>query len=345
MPGLNKPPRPTQRTIADRAGVSVGAVSRALSNDEKIAEHTRVLVHKIAKEVGYEPDRAAQRLRTGRTQVISLVLPPHEEIFGFGSSLIQGISDGLNGSAFHLVVMPDFGLENQDDAIRRTVKNRLADGVVFSRTEPTDHRVKYLLEEDFPFVCHGRTELATEHPYVDYDNFAFSSQAAQRLIERGASKLIIVLPPDNLTFRQHLLHGFMNAVRQAGVDFEILEGATLDSPSEKIRQAVQDRLEAPNPPDGVVCPGEVSGLAVLAAIHDAGLQPMKDVDVIVKQTSGLFNLVRPEIESLYEDLPEAGFRMAKLLLRRIAGESPNNLQYIQPVSSGSSPSRRPSIES
>ncbi|WP_380056209.1 LacI family transcriptional regulator [Falsihalocynthiibacter sp. SS001] len=324
--------RPTQRTIAARAGISVGAVSRALNNDPRIALQTRRSVHKIAAEIGYAPDRAAQRLRTGRTQVINLVLPPHDEILGFGTSVVRGISRALAGSSYHLVVMPDFGIEGQKNTIERVVRHQLADGFIFSRTQPDDERVRYLLEADFPFVTHGRTELATPHPYVDFDNFDFARRAAEQLIAKGAGRLAILLPPEKLTFRQHLLHGFMTSVREAGVAFEIIEGATLDSPPETVKRALEQRFAQPDPPDGLICPGEVSGLAALAAIQDVGLVVGQDVNLIVKQTTGLFGLVRPQVQSLYEDLTMAGFTMAQLLLRRIEGESPLDLQHIQPVS-------------
>jgi LacI family transcriptional regulator len=63
--------------------------------------------------------------------------------------------------------------------------------------------VRFLLENDFPFVCHGRTELSTQHPYVDYDNFAFAYEATKRLIT-GPRAPMIILPPKRLTFCQHM---------------------------------------------------------------------------------------------------------------------------------------------
>ena len=325
-------PRPTQKSIADRMGISVGTVSRALADDPKIAEETRVLVRQVAAEMGYAPDRAAQRLRTGKTKVINLILPPHDEIFGFGTSMIRGISHGLEGSSYHLVVMPDFGMEDDGDAIRRIVRNKLADGIMFSRTEPNDARVRFLSEVGFPFVSHGRTELATPHPFVDYDNFSFAYEAALRMIRRGARRLAILLPPARLTFRQHLLHGFMTAVRESGVAFEILDDATLDSAPEEIKAAVSRRFSQPDAPDGLVLPGEVSALAALAAVQDLGLTPERDVKLVIKQTTGLFDLVRPRVDSIYEDLPEAGFQMASILLRAIRGEDPADLHFLQPIS-------------
>ncbi|MEE2944829.1 MAG: LacI family transcriptional regulator [Pseudomonadota bacterium] len=324
--------RPTQKSIASKAGVSVGAVSRALANDPKIAADTRQRILSIATELGYTPDRAAQRLRTGKTQVINLILPPHDEIFGFGTSIIRGITRGLEGSGYHLVVTPDFGADDHGDVLTRIVKNKLADGVLFSRTEPNDPRVRYLSEANFPFVSHGRTELATPHAYVDYDNFGFAYEAALRMIQIGADKIAILLPPSTLTFRQHLLHGFMTAVRETGVAFEIIEGATLESSAEQIETAISDRFAKANRPNGLILPGEVSGLAALAAIQDLELTPEKDVRMVVKQTSGLFDLTRPKVGSIYEDLATAGFQMATLLRKRIDNAPIESLQYVQPIS-------------
>ena len=327
-----QPQKPTQKRIAELCGLSIGAVSRALAGDTKIKRETREAVQKIADDIGYTPDRAAQRLRTGKTKVINLLLSPHDEIFGFGTSLIRGISRALEGTGYNLVVMPDFGLDGEHEAIVRVVRNQLADGLLFSRTEPNDPRVKYLTEAGFPFVAHGRTELTTPHPYVDFDNFEFAHQAARRLSKARATKLCILLPPPTLMFRQHLLHGFMTAVRETGMPFEIFEGATLDSSSDHLKSAIEERFSMPDRPDGLILPGEVSGLAAMAALQDIGLSPIDDVKVVVKQTTGLFNLVRPRVESIFEDLPLAGRQMAELLLRQIDGEDPANLQVLQPIS-------------
>lgn len=92
MPGC-KVSRPTLKTIADIAGLSVATVSRALANDIKIAKAIREKIHKVAGSLGYVPDRAAQRLRTGKAKVISLILDPHQEVLGFENSLILGLTN------------------------------------------------------------------------------------------------------------------------------------------------------------------------------------------------------------------------------------------------------------
>lgn len=321
--------KPTLRTIAELTGLAVTTVSRALGGAPQIALETRQKVQRVAEEIGYLPDRAAQRLRTGRTNVITLVLDPHEEILGFSTSLIRGLTEALRDTAYHLVVTPHFANAPSTDPVRHIMRNRMADGIVFSRTEPFDERVKLLLEHEFPFVCHGRTELGTPHPYVDFDNFSFAYEATKRLIASGRKRLAIIMPPRRFTFFQHVQYGFMSAVREAGVSFDLAEGVDLDSSAADIQAQVFQRLGEPNPPDGYVCGGEVSALAVMAAISDRGLSPGRDISIVAKRTSELFNLVRPQIDTIYEDITDAGWQMGRALQAAIAGRDPNELQILQ----------------
>jgi LacI family transcriptional regulator len=324
--------KPTLKTIAELTGLAVTTVSRALADAPQIALETRLRVRRVAADIGYLPDRAAQRLRTGRTNVISLVLDPHEEILGYATSMINGLTEALRGTAYHLVITPHFSDTPQVEPVRHIMRNRMADGIIFTRTEPGDERVKLLMENNFPFICHGRTELATAHPYVDYDNYSFAYQAAKKLIAADAKKLSIILPPERFTFAHHLRHGFMTAVREAGVAFEIAKGVTLDSKSDDIRDYLFRRMGESERPDGYICGGEVSALAVMASAYDHKLELGRDIRLVAKQTSGLFDQIRPRVETIYEDLTEAGLLMGKLLLKRIAGHaSPQELQALQTV--------------
>jgi LacI family transcriptional regulator len=320
--------KPTLRTIADLAGLAVTTVSRALSDDPLINHETRRRIAQIAAEIGYAPDRAAQRLKTGRTNVISVLLDPHEEILGFGTSIMLGITNALAGTPYHLIVMPNFVKSSNVEAVQYIVRNNLADGLIFTRTEPLDPRVRLLIESDFPFVTHGRTEFSTPHAFVDYDNFAFAYEAARRLIAKGRSKLTIILPPSRLTFAQHMRHGFMTAVREAGIACEIPENLDLDSPARAIRDHFRKRASQDDAPDGLICPGEVSAMAAVTGLYEAGRMLGREYDIVAKQTSQLLTDIQPGVDTIYEDLTAAGEHLGRMLLRRIGGESAGSLQLL-----------------
>lgn len=320
--------KPTLKTIAEMTGLAITTVSRALGNAPQISESTRRRVHAVAAEIGYLPDRAAQRLKTGRTNVIAVLLDPHEEILGFGTSIMHGLARALQATSYHLIVTPNFLDGSNVDAVNYIIRNGMADGLIFSRTEPFDPRVRLLLENGFPFVTHGRTEFSTPHAFVDYDNFAFAYEATKRLIAKGRRKVTIILPPRRLTFHQYMLHGFMTAVREAGVAYEIPETLDLDSPADMIRDHVRRRSAEADPPDGYTCPGEVSALATITGMSDNGLTLCAEYDIVAKQTSRLLSQIQPKVETIYEDLPAAGEAMGRLLLRRIAGESAEDLTML-----------------
>ena len=84
-----------------------------------------------------------------------------------------------------------------------------------------------------------------------------------------------------------------------------------------------------NVPDAFVCPGDAVALAVIAGISDAGLVIGKDADLVTKQMSGIFSLVRPKVDVISEDISLAGQQMGELVLRRIKGEKPEALQILQ----------------
>ena len=86
--------RPTLRSLAEVVGLSISTVSLALRNSPEIAEGTRLRVQLAARHAGYRPNRAGVRLRTGKTNVITVALNPQDEGSGFFADFVFGIADG-----------------------------------------------------------------------------------------------------------------------------------------------------------------------------------------------------------------------------------------------------------
>lgn len=320
--------RATLRTIAQATGLAVTTVSRALANDPRIAAQTREAVAAAARAQGYVPDRAAQRLRTGRTKVVQLLLSLDHEFLGFTHDLLGGLTDALQGTGYSVTLFPDVMHADRMTAVRNIVENRLGDGVVFNRTEPFDPRVRYLTEQGFPFISHGRTEFSTPHPWVDYDNEAFARAAVGRLADKGRSRILMILPEPRFTFAQHLRYGLVAACRDRGIAWETPEAVSLSTPATEISAYLRGRLAAADAPDGVICVGEVAAISCLSALADLRLEPGRDLDVVAKRASAIFDLLRPTVDTVFEDLWEAGRAMGRTLLRSMGGEAADALHVL-----------------
>ena len=87
-------------------------------------------------------------------------------------------------------------------------------------------------------------------------------------------------------------------------------------------------MRGQDPPDGFVCCGDVSALALSAGLRDAGLRTGRDADLVAKQTSPMLDHTTPAIDTIYEDLTATGHALASILVRRINDEPVETLQSI-----------------
>ena len=311
--------RPTLKTIAELTGLAVATVSRALNDAPDISAATKVQVRKVASKIGYLPDRAGVRLRTGKTNVISLIMDQDDRIPNFARRIIVGISKVLADTNYHLVVTPQFRDESVCTPINYILASMSADGVIFTHTRPLDERIKLLQEHNFPFTTHGRSELNTPHSYHDFDNRAFAYQAALRLVSKGRRNLALLAPPRQFTYHGHTLHGFNQALYETGAQGKVLTEVDLDTPVTELRDFVKTLTTKGPLPDGIVSGSELCTIALIDGLKQVGLDPGTDYDMVSKQTANILDVVSPGIDSLYEDLIFAGEKLAEHLLAQISG--------------------------
>lgn len=325
--------RATLRTISEMTGLSLSTVSLSLRGGGNLKAETRAKIADAARAVGYVPDRAGVRLRTGKTNVIALVLDGAESALGFSRQMIQGIGDAIRDSRYHLTVMPEFDRIASVDTIRYILDNRTADGVILTHTAPRDPRVALLMEADFPFVTHGRTEFFTPHPFHDFDAEAYVNLAVNRLVDRGARRLMSVVWDDQ-TFNFHTIrNSFLAAVARAGVEGRIsVQSADAAGRTQTMRAFGEALARDPARPDGILCDGELPAMALTAGLRAGGLVVGQDIRLICKRTSDLLPVLFPEVESIAEDVHSAGKELTRLLIARIGGRPPEELRTLaQPI--------------
>ncbi len=323
--------RPTLKSIADLTGLGVTTVSRALKDAPDIGMDTKARVRQVARDLGYHPNRAGLRLRTGKTFVISLVMSLEDEVMGATSPVVLGISEVLAATPYHLMVSPYKQTEDPLVPVRHILETGAADGLILSRTQPDDPRVRMLLEHDFPFATHGRTEMGVEHPFHDFDNEAFAFEAVRRLAGRGRRHVLLLPPPSHLTYFTHLKSGFEKGVAAFGLTGAIMEDMNSDDSLETIRDRSAVMLRKHGAPDALISSASSSTTALIAALDLAGLRLGTDIDVVSKVGNDVLRWLRPDLITIHEDFRLAGRELARAVLARIDGENADALQSLSTV--------------
>lgn len=310
-------------------GLGVTTVSKALKDAPDIGQATKARVRLIADQIGYRPNRAGLRLRTGKTLVISLILNTEEEIMGMSSDLIHGISTVLAGTSYHLVVTPYTKGADPMTPVRYVVESGSADGIILSRTEPNDARVRYLLDTAMPFATHGRTDMGAAHAFHDFDNESFARHAVDTLAGLGRTRLALLGAPAGLTYARHLNSGFLVGIADHGLRAAALTPLSTDDSIQTIAASVRRLFGSPSAPDGIVCASAGAGIGVAYGAEQAGLTLGREFDIVAKQTAlDLLRWVRPGFHVVNEDFKAAGSDLARQVLAQIDGAPAAGLQTI-----------------
>lgn len=319
---------PTLKTIAGLTGLAVPTVSRALSGALDIKESTRARVRVVADEIGYVPNRAGVRLRTGRTNVISLVMSNEHDVVNHTVRLFSSVAAGLRNTPFHLIITPYFSDEDPMTPIRHIVENRSADAVIFNQIKPQDPRVRYLMDRDFPFATHGRSDWSADHAWFDFDNRAFGQIAVETLVKRGRRRLLMIPPRADQTYARAMISGCMSAAEELGVSLEVVSEFCSDSAIDVVERGVYHRLRAQAPPDGVIAGSINSAMAVGAAMKAAEITPGEQADIFTKEATVFLQRVWPDILTVSEDAASAGDFLARAAMTRVMKPAASPMQHL-----------------
>ncbi|TCJ00682.1 LacI family DNA-binding transcriptional regulator [Aeromicrobium sp. IC_218] len=150
MPETSK--RPTIRDVAREAGVSVTTVSHAMNNKGRLDVRTRERVIEVANRLGYVPNRAAQRLVSGKSLTIGLLMPPSTSDQVFSTDMhapaITAAAHAAVEAGYALTIMPQLPTDG-------TLGPHVVDGVLVLEPQPDDPRVAGLRRLNLPFVAVG----------------------------------------------------------------------------------------------------------------------------------------------------------------------------------------------
>ena len=320
--------RPTLKTIAYMTGLGVTTVSRALKDAPDISAETKERVRLVASQIGYHPNRAGVRLRTGKTNVISLILNIDEEIMGLTSHIVYGISEILANTNYHLIVTPYSRLKDAMAPVRYILDTGSADGVILSSAQPDDPRIRLLLERNLPFATHGRTNMGLVHPYHDFDNETYAYEAVRRLTEKGRTRIAILEPLPQYTFYHHMHAGFRRGLNDFGAEEVHFPDVTLHDSINAIHEATLKMLRQTNHVDGIISGSSSGAVAISSALAASGRRLGHDIDMVSKQPASLLKFICPEVMTVNEDIRLAGRELAKAVIARIDGVPPERLQSI-----------------
>jgi len=333
--GLEEAGQPvTLRDIAERAGVSQGAVSMALSDHPRIGADTKRTIRRIADELGYVPNSAGRALRVRRTDVIGLVVPQTgEHVFGhpYFMYLLVGVTAAANAHDSTVMVSTNASYQHGMTAYERVLHSGAVEGAIVTSAAVDDPDIARLVASSMPIVLIGHYPNHTNTVSVWIDDQSASANITSHLLhDHGLRNLGHISGP--LTHQTALdrYAGFQAAcsAAEATVQHVLVEGDF----GEDSGYAGTLRLLSMMPNlDGIVAANDEMAFGALRALRDSGLNVPQDVAVVGFDDFGVSRLTTPAITTVRVPATEIGQVAAEKLFNVIAGDNADERRFTLPA--------------
>ncbi|MFE1319752.1 LacI family DNA-binding transcriptional regulator [Kitasatospora phosalacinea] len=324
--------RVTIGEIAERAGVSTGAVSYALNGRPGVSEETRRRILEIADRLGWRPSLAARSLSGSRAHSVGLVLARPADTLGvepFFMRFISGLERELSGQRTGLLLQVVADHAAAVEAIRLWWAERRVDGLVLTDLYAQDARLPVVAELGVPAVLAGRPRGDGALGAVWADDAAAVDSSVDYLVALGHRRIARVAGLPALDHTQVRVAAFRAAVLRHGLgEPRVVE---TDYTPEEGARATRALLSRPDRPTAILYDNDVMAVAALNVAQEMGVAVPGELSVLAGDDSQLCVLVRPALTALSWDIQAYGLHTARVLLEMVDGRPARSHQERTPV--------------
>ncbi|MGW7680759.1 LacI family DNA-binding transcriptional regulator [Kribbella sp. NPDC054772] len=258
--------------VARHAGVSQRTVSNVVNNYVHVSPATRARVQASLDALGYRPNTAARRLRTGRTGTVTLAVPTFRE--RYFADLAEAIVAAARDRGTTVLVETTAGRRETELELLRGGGEILTDGVIMSAVSlgRTDQR------STRPVVLVGDREPGSAIDHVGIKNREAAQAAVNHLLDTGRQR-ILLLGANHGPKRSYQLRrqGYQAALKKRGITEGLLVDCdwTTAAAAEAVTRTFKDMQ-----PDGIFAMNDSAALGALRALQRAKIDVPGDVSVV-----------------------------------------------------------------
>jgi LacI family transcriptional regulator len=321
----------TLQEVAQRAGVSISTVSRALSGRARVDPETRARIRTAMEELDFQPrsdvPEAVAPART--TGMIGFLMPEGMQHLGLNTSIYGAVVGAVRAAAEGAGYAVTVGTYTNGPELV-TIGDKLLvhgqlEGAVVYRTRLADENFERFTRLKLPFVVVNRLFERDPFNCVGTNQHYCGELATRHLIELGHTRIAFLGGPSDVASFADRLAGYRQALQQHGIparsEWEV--DCRLDALA--TRQATQQLLAAPDRPTAIIAANDRTALAIIETIHAAGLRVPQDVSVVGFDDAEESAYVNPPLTTVrleWAQMAElAAATLVQMLQRRVISRS------------------------
>jgi DNA-binding LacI/PurR family transcriptional regulator len=331
------------KDIAQRAGLAVMTVSKALRDQPDVSPDTKARVKLLAQQMGYVPDSTAQGLRTRQTKLFGLVISSMTN--PIYSRVVLAIEEQASALGYEVLLTHTLNLPDREEACLRRLLARRVDGLFVSpvyRLGTEAPIYKELAARGVPTVLLGHTApFCNQFVNVESDDLQASYAVTQHLLSLGHKRIAFLAGPSATPWTQERFEGYRRALREAGIEVDdrlvFQAGRAIEDGAKAATQMIAEGSDA----TAVQAVNDVVAVGAAETLLSHGLKIHQDISVagfgnillgahfrvpLTTTRQPKFRLGKAAVEVMHDLLrgrrPESRRLPAELLVRASTGTAP-----------------------
>lgn len=301
----------TIKDIAQKTGVSIAAVSKALNHLPGISAEKAKEILDTAEEMGYLPNTAARMLKTNRSYNIGIVYEnrlAHE----YFSQVLEAVRNETSLKGYDLTFLSS---EGSHDGYYEHAMRRQCDGIIVAQGNFDKAELDRLAASSLPLVAIDQKFKG--HTAIVNDNTGSTQDIVKYLHEMGHERIGYIHGEDGEVTQQRM-KGFLDECGKLSIKIpnNYIVSAKFQEPKDS-GLATRKLLALKNRPTCIIYPDDISYLGGLTEMEHQHISIPDDCCCFGYDGIRLSKLLRPSLATYHQNAEEIGRRAAEELIKQI----------------------------
>jgi len=266
----------TAREVAEKAGVAVSTVGRALADDPRVSQLTKDRVRDAAAQLNYAGNLPARMMRGGESNLVGLIIPDLRN--PFYATVMQVLNATANRFGYRLVLsVTDDDSDTEARHVRDLVGARVSGVIIVPTASPTPESVRLLTT--VPHVQLLRRNAAFADRWFGIDDEVALRTATEHVIGLGHRRIAYIGGDTGISTAAARLRGFRGALAAARGSVDGIEH--IGPPSIAFGGAtLRHLLACDTPPTAIIAGADAITLGMIEVIEQLGVAVPGDVSIV-----------------------------------------------------------------
>jgi LacI family transcriptional regulator len=280
---------------------------------QKVSEETKNRVLAIVKQIDYSPSRAGSALRSGRSQIVALLIPDRNNHYNL--AIAASLEWALHARGKIMVLCNTDENPAMQDEMLREMRSQLACGIVLLGAVQSNGLRQAIKTGEPVVLVNRRIRTGGDYPFVGVDNLLAAAEIADLFAHHHLSEVTVIHGPLTSSATNARVRGFSRRFLKLDPAGHRIHYHPLENFSKEAGYRVASMILKGTPrPKAIFCTSDEIAYGLARACWEEGVRPGVDVMVSAFDGSPLNEFLTPWLNTVRVDYEAYGPAIVELLM-------------------------------